>query len=84
MVVPGSGGLWVDRAKIPDLLFDPDIVGAINLYTTCRTLGNPLLLPFGSGGWAEQPARLMDVILCLAEEDRKRGNQRQRNRPDHR
>lgn len=59
-------GNEIHRAKIPEY-FSAENVEAINLYTRYKLFGFPF-----AGGWAEQPARVMDVIETLEAESAKR------------
>jgi hypothetical protein len=56
----------VERKEIPSY-FTPDNIAKINFYWAWKTLGWPY-----SGGWAEQPAQLIDIVMTLESEMGKR------------
>jgi len=61
--------LWgheVWRAKIPEYC-TAEAAGAIGLWQNWKMFGMPF-----AGGWAEQPAVVMDVLEVLEAEWRKR------------
>ena len=59
-------GYAIRRCEIPGYFTD-DVLSALDLWQTYRIFG----LPY-AGGWAEQPARLMDVIRTIETEARRR------------
>jgi hypothetical protein len=59
-------GHIVDRSRIPEYL-SRDNLDKINFYWHYKAFGWPYL-----GGWAEQPAHLVDIIFCLESELGKR------------
>lgn len=59
-------GYEVDRSRIPSY-FCQENTDPIQFYWRWKVLGWPY-----SGGWAEQPGGLVDIILLLEEENGKR------------
>ena len=68
-----DSGVWVDRDIIPKVLTVQNRV-LIDMFLKCKLFGNPIAFPF-SGGWAEQPCQIIDVIeTLLVAEKMKNGN----------
>ena len=65
------GGYQVERSKIPSY-FAAESMGKLELFWRYKRLGWPF-----AGGWAEQPAYLVDIIELLEIEMGKRTNGRQ-------
>lgn len=63
MQTPGREAEVIKRKDIPGL-FPPEVRQVIGYYWTAKKYG----LPY-SGGWAEQPAIIMDIITALDNED---------------
>ena len=62
-------GYEVDRGMIPAYLNDQDAMRAISFFADYQAFG----WPFG-GGWAEQPAHLVDIVRLLSAEMAKRNH----------
>jgi len=58
-------GWKIRRRDIPDYL-TPDLYDCLDLFNCFELFG----LPF-AGGWAEQPAHVIDILSALKEEARK-------------
>lgn len=67
-MVLGKSGYKVRRDRIPSY-FTKEAMEQISFFRTYKLLGWPY-----SGGWAEQPAQLVDVISVLEGELSKRHN----------
>lgn len=68
-----DSGVWVDRDIIPKVLTVQNRL-LIDMFLKCKLFGNPVAFPF-SGGWAEQPCQIVDVIeTLLVAEKMKNGN----------
>ncbi len=60
-----KGGEVVRISDIPALFDDPDALFALDFYYHWRMMG----MAYG-GGWAQQPARLVEIVRILDPLDR--------------
>lgn len=66
MIIPGSE-ILVEKDKIAGYFHDPELVAQLNFFYRYKVMGWPY-----SGGWAEQPAKFVDVVETLEVESGKR------------
>jgi hypothetical protein len=69
MILPGTE-IEVERARIPEY-FRGENAEKMEFYSRYKMFGWPF-----SGGWAEQPAYLVDIVECLEIEASKRMKKR--------
>lgn len=65
MIIPGTD-ISIERARIPEY-FNKDNDAKLGFYSRYKMFGFPF-----SGGWAEQPAYLLDIVERLESESRKK------------
>jgi hypothetical protein len=65
MIIPGTE-IIVERVRIPEY-FNRDTDAQLNFYLRYKMFGWPFL-----GGWAEQPAYLVDIVERLEVESNKK------------
>ena len=56
--------LYIKKSELKKILEDSEMVWALNLWVRTKRWG----LPY-AGGWAEQPAWVMDILDAIEEAD---------------